>query len=292
MIDYRALHLMTKQNNFPVPRTKEMLKRLGIAKYYCKLDLKTEFHWIQIALRNIKKTAIRTNLWALQTSLDANGPQKRPSQFKALLDSIFYDSFYKFKVIYLDDILIYSNSIQDHIRDFRLALQRLEDNDLYVGKSKYKLMTTKRKFLGLHVGRIGISVGADRNQIIREWPRPKNLTKLRSSIGLLQFLRRLNQDFARVATPLTNLTRKGRSLANFDLSCDIAFRTVKEKLINVPIVRALNWRLPFRCHLEASQLAVDGALTQIGEWGEYAVSYFSKRLSPAKENFPLATKRF
>lgn len=147
-------------------------------------------------------------------------------------------------------------------------------------------MKTETEFLGLIVGKSGIKIGDDRKKLVRDWPTPSNITEFRSFLGLVQFFRRFIKDFSRIAIPLTNLTRKNANIGNWNNDCDTAFAALKEHLISAPIMRAPDWSRAFRCHTDASQLAVGGTLTQRDDAGsEYVISFFSKRLSPAEENY-------
>lgn len=202
------------------------------------------------------------------------------------MNAIFRDCIDDFTVIYLDDILIFSDSREDHLHHLRLVLKRLKENHLYVGQKKHELMRQETEFLGLIVGTGGISVGEDRKKLIKEWPVPTMVTELRSFLELVQIFRRFVKEFSRIAAPLTNLTRKNSSIANWNNECTSAFRSLKEVLITAPVMQAPDWSRPFRCHTDASQLAVGGTLAQIGANGdEYVISYFSKRLSAAEENY-------
>lgn len=249
------------------------------------MDLKAGFHQIRISPADIEKTAFKTKYGHFEFLVMPMGLRNAPATFQALMNSIYYDVIDDLLVVYLDDLLIYSNSKEEHIRHLRLVLQRLKDNQLFLGKNKYELMTSETEFLGLRVGRNGISIGEDRKKLVKDWPRPKSISELRSFVELLQFFRRFIHQFSEIAAPLTNLTRKNHSIRDWDSGCDAAFRNLKERLMNAPIMRAPDWALPFRCHIEASQLAVGGTLTQVTKNGEHAISYFSRRLSPAEENY-------
>lgn len=286
VIDYRALNRITKHNNAPIPRTDEMFDRLGRAKYYSKLDLKTGFHQIRVNSADIEKTAFKTKYGHFEFLVMPMGLRNAPATFQALMNGIFRDCIDDFIVIYLDDILIFSESREEHLHHLRIVLSRLRDHQLYVGKTKYELMTQETEFLGLIVGRTGVRIGDDRKKLIQEWPIPKSITELRSFLGLVQFFRRFIKDFSKTAAPLTNLTRKYSNISSWNDECNSAFQSLKETLVNAPVMRAPDWSRPFRCHTDASQVAVGGTLTQADDDGdEHAVSFFSKRLSPAEENY-------
>lgn len=114
----------------------------------------------------------------------------------------------------------------------------------------------------------------------------QNITVLPSFLGLVQFFRRFVKDFSKIATPLTNLTRKHSHIGNWNEECEAAFNFLKESLTSAPIMAAPDWSRPFRCHTDACQFAVGGTLTQLDDAGrEHPISYFSKRLSAAEENY-------
>lgn len=286
VIDYRALNRITKHNNAPIPRTDEMFDRLGGATYFSKLDLKSGFHQIRISSSDIEKTAFKTKYGHFEYLVMPMGLRNAPATFQALMNSIFRDCIDDFLVIYLDDILIFSNNREDHLEHLKLVLSRLRDHQLYVGNDKFELMTTETEFLGLTIGIGGVKIGEERKKLIREWPKPKTVTELRSFLGLAQFFRRFIKSFSRIATPLTNLTRKHSNMDQWNDNCNDAFDSLKTSLISSPIMRAPDWGRPFRCHTDACQLAVGGTLTQIGDdKEEHVISYFSKRLTPAEENY-------
>lgn len=286
VIDYRALNRITKHNDAPIPRTDEMFDRLGQAVFYSKLDLKTGFHQIRIAPGDEEKTAFKTRYGHFEFLVMPMGLRNAPATFQALMNAIFRDCIDEFVVIYLDDILVFSDSREEHLNHLRIVLTRLRDNQLYIGNKKYELMQEETEFVGLVVGKSGIKVGEDRKALIKDWPTPTNITELRSFLGLVQFFRRFIKDFSKIAAPLSNLTRKNSSISNWNSTCDDSFQTLKDSLISAPVMKAPDWSRPFLCHTDACQLAVGGTLTQKGDNGEeHAISFFSKRLSPAEENY-------
>lgn len=275
VIDYRALNRITKHNNAPIPRTDEMFDGLGQAQLFSKLDLKTGFHQIRIAPEDIKKTAFKTKYGHFEFLVMPMGLRNSPATFQTLINSIFRDCIDEFVVVYLDDILIFSDSKEEHMKHLRIVSTRLRDNELYVGNKKFDLLQKETEFLGLKVGTNRIKIGDDRKKRIQDWPTPKTITELRSFLGIVQFFRRFIRDFSRIAAPLTNLTRKNSCIANWDSACDSAFGTLKDTLISAPIMRAPDWTRQFRCHMDASQVAVGGSLTQLSEDGnEHVISFF------------------
>ena len=147
-------------------------------------------------------------------------------------------------------------------------------------------MKTEISFLGLVVGQNGLRVDPKKVKVLREWPKPKTLTDVRSFMGLLQFFRRFIKDFSKLASPLTNLTKKGQGIQKWDGKCDKAFEALKKSITTAPILVAPDWKKPFRGHIDASEFAVGGTLTQLDDSGnDRVIAFFSKKLSPAEQNY-------
>lgn len=143
--------------------------------------------------------------------------------FQALMNSIVWDCIYEFFVVYLDEIHIFSNGREEHLKHLRMVLSRLYEHQLYVSKDKYDLMKMETKFLGLMVVQDGIKIGDGQKRLIKEWPTLEKLTELRSLICLLQDFRRFIEEFSHIATPVTNLTRMHSNIKKQDYKCDAAF---------------------------------------------------------------------
>lgn len=192
-----------------MPRTDEMFDQLGKAKVFSKLDLKTAFHQVRIKEEDIEKTAVKTKYGLFEFMDMPMGLYNAPATFQALMNEKIGDCIDVFMVVYVDDILIYSDSHEEHLHHLKTVLQRLDNNQLYVGSDKFELITTEIEFLGLHTRTNGVKIGDDCKKIVKEWPNPKSLTELRSFLGLLQFFMCFIKGFSKIAASFTSLTRKG-----------------------------------------------------------------------------------
>lgn len=202
------------------------------------------------------------------------------------MNLIFGDTIDDFLVVYLDELLVYSDSHGKHVNRLEVLLSNLASNDLYVRKSKCEIMTTQTEFIGLHPGTEGIYIEEKRNRVVKEWPKPCNLPELRYFIELLQCFTHFTKHFSHKAAPLKNLTRKGIGIPKWNEKCKTSFNNLKEMLCNSLVIQPTNWELPFHCHMDAFELAVGGTLSQVYNDGhEWAMAFFSKRLSQAEENF-------
>lgn len=256
VIDYWALNRIVMHNNSPIPRTDEIFDRLGQATFFSKLDLKTGFHQIRIVPGDIGKTVFKTKYGHFEFLVMSMGLKKAPDAFQAPMNSIFRDCIDDFIVVYLDDILIFSETKDEHLKHLRIVLSRLREQELYVGNNKFELMKSGTEFLGLMAGKDGIRVGEDRKKLIKDWPIPDSITALRSFLGLVQFFRSFVKDFSRIATPLTSLTRNHSNIGKWNGECDYSFNALKTALVLAPIMAAPDWTRAFRWHTDSIQLNV------------------------------------
>ncbi len=173
-----------------------------------------------------------------------------------------------------------------HLRHLETVLSRLKDHELYVSPKKCEFMKRELSFLVMISGKGGINTHPMKVQVLKEWPKPMKLSDLRSFMGLLQFFRRFSKNFSQLAIPLTNLTKKGEGIGNWDMKFDQAFESLKSAISSSPILISPNWTKPFPGHVDASNNAMGGMLTQLDEEGkDRAIAFFSKKLSPAEQNY-------
>lgn len=261
VIDYRALNRITKKNNSPIPRIDEMFDRLGGSVIFSKMDLKTGYHQVRVCPEDIEKTAFNSKYGQYEFLVMPMGLCNAPATFQTLMNDLFREHIDEFVVVYIDDLLVFSKSQEEHYKHLDIVLAKLSEHELYVGENKCQFCVPEIEFLGMFVNGKGIRIGDDRVEAVRQWPLPRSLTHLRSFIGLLQFFRIFIKDFSRIAAPLTNLTRKGGGMGRWNDSCTEAFQLLKTKLISAPVMSAPDWSKGFRCHTDACQTAVGGTLT-------------------------------
>jgi RNase H-like domain found in reverse transcriptase len=157
---------------------------------------------------------------------------------------------------------------------------------LYTSPKKCVFISTEMEFLGFIVGKDGLRVDPKKMEVINNWPRPANITEVRSFLGLVQFFIRFVARFSEIAVPLTNLTKKNLSIGKWDSKCEQAFAELKHAVTSAPVLRSPDWKKPFRRHIDASQLAVGGTLTRMDEDDlEHPFAFYLKKLSPAEANY-------
>lgn len=287
--DYRPVNKQSVKNKYPLPRTDELFDRLRGAKYFTKLDLRSGYHQIRVAPEDVPKTAFRTRYGSFQFRVLPFGLTNAPATFQALMNSVFADYLDDFIIVYLDDILIYSKTKEQHERHVRLALDRLRQHKLYAKASKCEFMKETISFLGHTLTPDGIRVDDSKIAVIKQWPQPKNIHALRSFIGLANYYRRFVRDFSKLAAPLTGLLRKDVPYL-WTTEHQQAFDKLKTALSSTPVIASPDPDKPYLLTTDASDTAIGAVLTQDHGHGQQPIAFESRKLTPAEQIYPTHDK--
>lgn len=207
-IDYRMINsLCTKRLNTPLPRIDECLERLSGAKYFSQLDLTSGYHQIRIREEDVPKTAFVTRYGSFEWKVLPFGLSNSPSVFQKMMNSVLSGYVDKFVQLYLDDVLLYSKTAEEHIKHIKLVLERFRQHKLYVNPSKSSFNQQEVEFLGMRVSAQGILPSKSKVKAIQEWPRPTNVQEVRQFVGLASHYRKFLKNFSSIAAPLTELTK-------------------------------------------------------------------------------------
>ena len=185
-----------------------MFDQLRGARVYSKIDLRTGYHKLRVRDTDIPKTAFRTRYGHFEFTVMPSILTNPPAAFMDLMHRIFQPYLDQFVVVFMDDILIYSQSEWEHEYPLRIVLQLLRDHQLYAKLSKCEFWLTEVKFLGHVVSASGVSIDLEKVKAVMTWERSKSVFKIRSFLGLVGYYRRFIKDFSRIAAPMTKLTRK------------------------------------------------------------------------------------
>jgi hypothetical protein len=255
------------------------------AEYFSKIDLRSGYWQIPISSDDVPKTAFRTRYGHFEWLVLPFGLTNAPAAFMDLMHKIFHDLLDWGMVIFLDDILIYSKSADEHERLLREVFTRLRENKLYAKESECELWRTEVTFLGHVINKHGVSMEASKIAAVTQWPRPKDPSDIRSFLGLAGFYRRFIHRFFHIASPLTDLLVKGAKFEWLDAH-EHAFQPLKYALTHAPILRPFDPQLPCTVDLDASDFAVGGVLLQgTGTDDLLPVAFESKRLNCAERNY-------
>ncbi|KAL0543844.1 hypothetical protein IC582_018949 [Cucumis melo] len=208
-IDYRELNKVTIKNRYPLPRIDDLFDQLQGATVFSKIDLQSGYDQLRIKDGDVPKTAFRSRYGHYEFIVMSFGLTNAPAVFMNLMNIVFREFLDTFVIVFMDHILIYSKTEVEHEEHLRMVLQTLRDNKLYAKFSKCEFWLKQVSFLGHVVSKAGVSVDPAKIEAITSWPRPSTVSEVRSFLGLADYYRRFVENFSHIATPLTQLTRKG-----------------------------------------------------------------------------------
>ena len=285
-VDYRDLNRITVKNRYPLPRVDELFDRLRGAKYFSKIDLRSGYHQVRIDPDDVHKTAFRTRYGHYEFLVLPFGLTNAPATFMHLMQSIFGPHLDSFVIVFLDDILIFSKTLQEHRKHVRIVLELLRNNKLYAKKSKCEFFKQSISFLGHVVSGEGISMEKDKVKAIQEWPIPTNVAAIRSFLGLAGYYRRFVKDFSKLAMPLTDLLRTDVKF-EWNKSQQQSFLQLKQSISSAPVLTLPDDSLPYIVSTDASGFAVGATLSQDQGNGSQPIAFLSHKLNEHEKNYPV-----
>ena len=205
-IDYRQLNRVTIKNRYPLPRIDDLFDQLKGARVYSKIDLRTDYHQLRVRETDIPKTAFRMRYGHFEFTVMPFGLMNESAAFMDLMHRVFHPYLVQFLVVFVDDILIYSQSEEKHEDHLRIVLQALRDHQLYAKFSKCEFWLTEVRLLEHVLSASGVSVDPEKVEAVMGWERSKSVFKISSFLGLAGYYRRFIEDFSRLAAPMTRLT--------------------------------------------------------------------------------------
>ncbi len=261
-LDYRALNKVTIKDKNPIPRVDEILDRLQGAKHFSTLDLRSWYYQIKVREEDVPKTCIRTRYGSFEFLVMPFGVTNAPSVFQALMNSVFRDVADVFVMCYLDDILVYSKTANDHQQHVKEVLQRLRSEKLFCKRSKCHFSQWQVKFLGHVVSNKGVAMQQDKVGAVMDWPTPSTKVELQAFLGLANYYRRFIHNFSAIVAPLTNATRGDKKAFKWGGAQDLVFEAIKTAFTSAPVLRLPYPTKPFTVTTDASNFGIGGVLEQ------------------------------
>lgn len=292
-VDYRALNAITKKDRYPLPLITETLRSLSKAKWFTKVDVIAAFHKIRIKEGDEWKTAFRTRYGLYEWLVTPFGMTAAPATFQRYINHTLREHLDEFCTAYMDDVLIYSDGLlDDHREKVRQVLQKLQNAGLQldIDKSEFEVKTVK--YLGYIIeAEVGIRVDPAKVEAIRLWERPQSVKGVRSFLGFANYYKEFIPHFADIARSLTALTKKD-CIFDWTESCEEAFQTLKDLLINAPILAHFDPEKKTVVETDSSGYTVGGVMSQYDQNGTLRpVAYFSKKNLPAETNYLIHDKK-
>jgi transposase InsO family protein len=289
VIDYRKLNKKTVEDKFPLPNIDDLIYQLGQSKYYTTLDLASGFHQLEMDPESIEKTAFSTDQNHYEFLRMPFGLKNAPPTFQRAMNGLFAGR--PNVLVYLDDIIIYSNTFNEHLEHLKTVFQILEKNRLTVQPDKSKFGRSELKFLGYWIDREGIRPDPDKVKAISKMTLPQSEKQIKSFLGLTGFYRKLIKNYSAIAKPLTTCLKKSSKIDPNNEQYKNAFETLRTCLMEKPILSYPNFDRPFFLTSDASNYAVGAVLAQENEKGtRLAIAYASRTLNPAEQNLSAIEK--
>ena len=284
-IDYRSLNNLTVKDRSPLPRIDDLLSQMNGAKVFSSLDLAQGYHQIRIADEDVPKTGFTTPYGHYQFKVMCFGLSNAPGTFQRVMNRLFSKQMHKYVVIYLDDILIFSKSPEEHVQHLKEVLSILRKHKLFAKMSKCDLNMSQVLYLGHIVSRDGLSVDPKKVATVQDWPVPKDLHELRCFLGLTNYFRTFVQGYATRVLPLTRLQSPKREFL-WDNKCQEAFDGIKHDLTHAPVLKSPDLSQPFELVTDACDAGIGAVLLQ----DRRPVAFESRKLIPAEQNYTTTEK--
>jgi hypothetical protein len=283
-VDYRQLNSLTLKDAYPLPRIDSCLDSLGGAIYFSTLDLRSGYWQTELDEATAEKTTFETRKGSWKFKVLPFGLCNAPASFQRLMDMLLVGLTWQSCLVYLDDIIVFSNTFEQHVKRLDAVFQRIKQANMKLNVSKCKLFRSKVHFLGHVISQKGIEPDPSKTEAVRTWKTPQTLTELRAFVGLANYYRRHIKSFAEIARPLHELTKKG-VIYKWSESQQRAFEQLKLALTTAPVLAIPRERGRFVVDTDASNEAVGAVIHQEQEGILRVLAYASRALSTAEKSY-------
>uniref|UniRef100_A0A8C6TU90 Gypsy retrotransposon integrase-like protein 1 n=1 Tax=Neogobius melanostomus TaxID=47308 RepID=A0A8C6TU90_9GOBI len=294
-VDYRLLNSKTRKDAFPLPRIEESLDALSGAQWFSTLDLAAGYNQVPVTESDKAKTAFCTLFGLFEWNRMPFGLCNAPSTFQRLMERIFGDQNCQSLLLYLDDVVIFSSTVEEHITRLETVLSRLQKEGLKAKLEKCAFFKSEVSYLGHVISREGVSTDPSKIEAVSKWPHPNGVSELCSFLGFTSYYRRFIEGFAKLAAPLHRLVAeltgtKNRKPSKVPLTavwtqeCERSFGELKQRLVTAPVLAYANFSLPFILEIDASYNGLGAVLSQEDKGRVRPVAYASRGLRPTERN--------
>ncbi|XP_071504452.1 uncharacterized protein [Diadema antillarum] len=287
-IDYRKVNTITKTDSFPLPLIEECIDRVGSAEYVSKLDLMKGYWQVPLDKDAREISAFVTPSGLYQCRVMPFGMKNSPATFQRMMNRVIagHDNC----VVYIDDVLVFSNTWEEHVAHLRELFRRLSHAGLVVNLAKCEFGKACVTYLGHKVGRGSVAPRDAKVRAIVDFPVPASKRELQRFLGMCGFYRRFVPNFSHLVVPLTDLLKKGKTF-QWSASCQDAFQKLKAVLMNDPVLIAPNFERSFQLATDASDRGVGAVLLQDDDNGHSKpVCFFSKKLNRHQQKYSTVEK--
>lgn len=286
-IDYRHLNAITIKGKYPLPVIDELLDELSGAVYFSKLDLRGGYHQIRLQPGEEHKTAFQTHSGHYEYRVMSFGLTGAPATFQKAMNDTLASVLRKFALVFFDDILVYSPTLESHAQHLQHVLQLLLDHQWKVKLSKCSFAQKQLSYLGHIIGEQGVSTDPSKIADVVNWKTPTTVKKLRGFLGLAGYYRKFVKNFGVISKPLTQLLRKDTPFVWTSATVS-AFQTLKSTLVSAPVLALTNFSKTFTIETDASDTGIGAVLSQEG----HPVAFVSRALGPKTRGLSTYEKEY
>ncbi|XP_024658169.2 retrovirus-related Pol polyprotein from transposon opus [Maylandia zebra] len=304
-VDYRKLNNQTIKDAYALPNIEEAFTALSGSKWFSVMDLKSGYYQVEVEEEDKHKTAFVTPMGFWEFNRMPQGVTNAPSTFQRVMEKCMGSMNLKEVLVFLDDLIVFSNTLEEHEERLLRVLNRLKEFGLKLSPEKCHFFQKSVRYLGHIVSEQGVKTDPDKISALTTWPRPTNLSELKSFLGFTGYYRRFVKDYSKIARPLNDLTagyvparklKHHKSPSNGDLnrpfnekwtpSCEEAFTTLIEKLTSAPVLGFADPRKAYVLHTDASSHGLGAALYQEEDGRLRVIAYASRGLSNCERRYP------
>lgn len=310
-VDYRKLNSQTIKDAYALPHIEEAFASLTGAKWFSVMDLKSGYYQVEMEEEDKHKTAFVTPIGFWEFNRMPQGVTNAPSTFQRVMEKCMGSFNHREVLVFLDDLIVFSSTPEEHEERLLRVLNRLRDFGLKLSPEKCQFFRKSVRYLGHIVSENGVETDPNKITALTSWPRPNNISELKSFLGFTGYYQRFVRDYSKIAKPLNDLTAgyvlakkkkhdntsKGqRSFPNVDLkkpfnekwtpSCEEAFKTLIERLTTAPVLGFADSKQPYILHTDASLHGLGAALYQQQDGQMKVIAYASRGLSNCERRYP------
>lgn len=289
VIDYRKLNEQTIDDKYPLPNISDILDKLGRANYFTTIDLASGFHQLEVDPEDVPKTAFSTDTGHYEFKRMPFGLKNAPSTFQRVMNNVLRGLQNEICFVYIDDIIIFSTSLEEHLDSLRSVFNRLRKNNFKIQLDKTEFLRKEVQFLGHIITPDGVKPNPDKIAAIKNFPIPKTQSDIKSFLGLLGYYRRFIPNLAKIIKPMTLCLKKGKTVTHDKEFLD-CFHICKNLLINEPILKYPDFDKPFILTTDASNFAIGAVLSQGELPHDRPVAYASRTLNDSEVKYSTIEK--
>lgn len=284
-VDYRQLNAMTLKHKHPMPVVEELLDELSGAKIFTKLDFRAGYHQIRMAMGEEYKTAFHTHQGLYEFLVMPFGLTNAPATFQSLMNVLFAELLCHGVLVFMDDILIYSETLKEHLVLLRKVFDILQANKFYIKRSKCFFAQPAVEYLGHVISAEGVATDPSKVRAVLSWPTPTNLKQLRGFLGLTRYCRRFIQHYGIISRPLTSLLKKHQTFLWSD-QAEQAFQILRQKMVQALVLAMPDFSKQFVLETDACDVGIGAVLMQ----DHHPLAYLSKHLCPRNQTLSVYEK--